>query len=167
MWQSLKAQGRGCVWKISFLELNEMLMFYCWWGHQYRLSWYDVIIKNPNLFEYGLWKLWINTFHFIYNKTTIVKLLLFKSTKTAIYDGFSFVTSRDDVIDQKYKKIWKLWINTFRLMYHKTTIVKLLLLKSTKTAIYGGFSFMTSRDDVIDQKCFHNQNFWIKTFHLM
>ena len=77
------------------------------------------------------------------------------------------MTSLDDVIDQKSKNIWNLWVTTFLLMYHTTIFVKLLLLKSTKTVKFSNFSLMTSRDDVIDQKCFHIRNLWNHTFHLM
>ena len=45
--------------------------------------------------------------------------------------------------------------------------VILLSLRSHKTAILSSFSFMTSHDDVIDQKCFHIRNLWNHNFHLM
>ena len=32
---------------------------------------------------------------------------------------------------------------------------------------FSHFSFMTSHDDVIDQKCFHIRNLWNHNFHLM
>ena len=45
------------------------------------------------------------------------------------------MTSHDDVIDKKYKKISKSLGKTFNLMYHTTMVVKLLLLQSPKTTI--------------------------------
>ena len=45
------------------------------------------------------------------------------------------MTSHDDVIDKKYKKISKSLGKTLNLMYHTTMVVKLLLLQSPKTTI--------------------------------
>ena len=77
------------------------------------------------------------------------------------------MTSRDDVIDQKFENIWNLWIIIFHFMYHRTVIVYLLLLKCPKTAICSGFSFMTSLDDVIDRKSKNIWNLWVNTFLMM
>ena len=67
--------------------------------------------------------------------TKVVNLLSRKSPKTTIFRSVSFMTSHDDVIDKKYKKISKSLGKTFNLMYHTTMVVKLLLLQSPKTTI--------------------------------